>query len=310
MVPDEEWLCSQVPPSSSQMDDGSRFLLSDTHNNQPQNSNGSVPKEPLTIILTKPPKKTRGRTELHDTHETTNDSTSFSKSGAQESKRKRKQSRTTSSSSLDAHQQEQRLGVMPISSSLLSPFLAPSVNANSVGSLSPISSSGNVILANSNPRYTNSNFLMSAAKAPAVSSGPPTETRLSLQPPTDIWHFPLSIQTLHDVVGILSRQITDLQQQRMLVFLEDYNNYRCFSRFVSWRKSTHPLLNEVIALVMQQQHQWLNTDSTNTIVCCGWTNRQTIHVLQFDDIQQTHPQLIRNLVMFTHYVNGLYKEKV
>jgi len=103
-----------------------------------------------------------------------------------------------------------------------------------------------------------------------------------------------------------TQQLDEMQKNRMIVFLEDYNNYRAFSRCVAWRSSSHPPLNDVLDLVMQHTSQWNADDTPNTIVCCGWTSRQTIHVLRLEDMRQTHPFLVNNLVTFTHWVNSLF----
>ena len=268
-TPDNDWLSSQVPPSCPE--EGCEFLVSSSAGTLAAHPPASF--APLTVILAKPNKNARARNE----HPSENATAAQKPSRRQRSAkpvvhRKRRSTNPT---------QDKPISPSTHSASLLSTFLSQAFpNAPSfptASSLSPTTS-----------------YVATSRKKEPTKCLP-----LASQPP-------LSVHALRQAMRVFSQQLDEMQKNRMIVFLEDYNNYRAFSRFVAWRSSSHPPLNDVLDLVMQHTSQWNADDTPNTIVCCGWTSRQTIHVLRLEDMRQTHPFLVNNLVTFTHWVNSLF----
>lgn len=283
MTSDEEWLSSQIPPSYPQTDDPlSNFLLPSTESRTTTNSNphSTWQQQPLTVILAKPGKKKRTKKKSSGTTEKDNDSDMESQDGTPRQHTRRKQAEIIKRQRKSAYPSEPSPVRMPISPSLLAPSFHSLVSGER--------------LSHSTATNLQSDLLRPLQQQEGILyAGDVEKTGRSV------------IYALRHAVGVFTKQLEKMQQSRMIVFLEDYNNYRALSRFVPWRHSSQPLLNDVLELVMKQEFKWSMTDLPNTIVCCGWTNRQTIHVLKLEDMQTTHPHLVNNLITFTHWVNNL-----
>ena len=137
-------------------------------------------------------------------------------------------------------------------------------------------------------------------------------------------------QQLFPLLRQVQRVCSQFTATRMVVFVEDWNDFRAFSKFVvvvpkidptkerkeddgndetlmSSFETTPPDVDAVVKEIQQGPesiNEWTPSALRETVYCCAWTKRHALQVIGLNDIYSENLSLFQELVHFTHWVNG------